>query len=113
MAPIRPESKRVRGGFLDTWALKADEIGEQTDCSFSSRQSVQVGGDFSGGVLQIEGSNDGREWYDLHDLLGITLTWKSPRLRAISEYVMYVRPVVKGGGPSTLITVTLLSSVLR
>lgn len=63
-------------------------------------RSVQVTGTFGGSTVTLQGSNDltsPTNWFTLSDPQGNPLTWTSSRLEQISEYPLWMRPVVVGG----------------
>ena len=71
-------------------------------------RSVQVTGTFgSGGVVTIEGSNDGVNFSPLTDPQGNELTFNATKIEAVTEMVAHIRPRVTAGDGTTSLTVTI------
>lgn len=69
---------------------------------------VQLAGDFKGGSVSIEGSNDGKTWAPLTDVvgsLGRALVFGSPGLRTVAENPLWLRPKRDGAKDVTVILV--------
>ena len=60
-------------------------------------RSVQIEGVFDGGTVEIKGSIDGINYHTLSDLQGSAISLTATRIKAISEIVRYIKPVVTGG----------------
>ena len=97
-----------------TWALlAADDVGDNLDGSSYADRSVQIDGTFGGASVEIQGSNDGTNWYVLTDPQGNLITKTSASLEQISEITRFVRPLIDGGDGTTDITVTLFARRAR
>lgn len=69
---------------------------------------VQVVGDFAGGAVAIEGSNDGEHYVTLTDApgsIGRLLALSVAGIRAVAENPAWVRPSRKGAAETTVILV--------
>lgn len=69
---------------------------------------VQVMGDFAGGAVAIEGSNDGEHYVTLTDApgsIGRLLELSSAGIRAVAENPAWLRPSRKGAAETTVILV--------
>ena len=71
-------------------------------------RSVQVEGVFDGGTVEIKGSIDGVNYHTLSDLRGSAITLTATRIKAISEIVRYIKPVVSGGAGTNISTHLLM-----
>ena len=101
--------------IITTWAMgDADTgIGERRTVAYSDR-TIAASGTFGGSVnVAIQGSLDSTNgvdgnWFTLTDPQGNNLSGKTAAfLEAISELVLWIRPVTSGG-TSSAITITLL-----
>lgn len=107
------ESSREDNLFLNnicstfTWAMSEGDVALPAEGPGWADRSVQVSGSFGGATVNIQGSNDGANYYTLNDPFSDPLTFTIEGLRAITELVNYIRPAVVGGA-GTSITVTLL-----
>ena len=93
--------------FLATWVLAAGDVGDPLRYPGAADRTVQISGTFGGATVTLEGSLDGSNWLPLTDAKGAEIIVTAAALEAITELVMYVRPVVTGGAGTT-VTVTLL-----
>lgn len=93
-----------------TWAaMQNGETGSEIELANFADRSVQVSGAFGvGGVVRIEGSNDGVNYAPLTDPQGNALDFITAKIEAVSEVVRYVRPRVTAGDGSTSLTITML-----
>ena len=110
MTVIRPVS--LGSGFkpaaaqLFAWDnLKSLETGPSLDSSLYSRISIQIGGQFGGSTVNIEGSNDGNNWYVLIDAQDNHMRLSFPGISDIGQYSRYIRPTVLNGDVTTAITI--------
>lgn len=72
-------------------------------------RSVQVTGTFgAGGTVTLQGSNDGINWFTLHDPFSNLLSFTSAGLAEVTEIALFMRPNVSGGDGTTNIAVVLV-----
>jgi len=122
MATITPAITYLEGpedydGCIVTWAniTNADScsaVGQADRIVGFADRSVQVTGTFGGTTCSIQGSNDGTNFYSLHNPLGTALDITTAGLSAILEATRSIKPLLAGGSGSTL-TVTLLARKLH
>lgn len=100
----------AKGLSLATWAsLLTTENGNSISCARWADKTVQVSGTAGvGGTVEIEGSNDGTNWGDLHDPQGNALTALTATVELIAENPMFIRAIVAGGDGTTNFKVTIL-----
>lgn len=106
-------SERIRNVNIYQWtALKGDTLdtGLPVESAQLADRSVHIEGALgTGGVVVIEGSNDGVNFVTLTDPLGNALSFNAVgRIKTIMEAVAYIRPRVSAGDAATSFTVTLL-----
>jgi len=92
-------------GLLQTTA----DTGAPAEVPDFADRSVQVEGTLgTGGVVRIEGSNDGTNYAPLTDPQGNTLDFNAVnRIEQVQEITRYLRPRVTAGDGGTNFTVTL------
>jgi len=98
--------KAVWTGLLNT------DTGESLKEEFSdySDRSVQVHGTFgAGGNVQIQGSNEGSNFYFLNDPQGNALDFGSAKIEQVLEQTLFIKPVVTAGDGTTNLTVTMIA----
>jgi hypothetical protein len=69
---------------------------------------VQVVGDFAGGTVTIEGSNDGETFSTLADApgsVGRALAFTAPGLKSVADNPLWLRPRRDGAAGTTVILV--------
>ena len=114
MTAQKPDRERTSScGFLTSWRLGADQVGEGDNVSLLDDRSVQVEGEFWGASVIIEGSNDGEYYQPLTTLDALQAECKEPALMGIREYTRHLRPRVQGGDKHTKVTVSLMGRVTR
>jgi hypothetical protein len=77
------------------------------DFSQYTDKSVQVSGAFDAATCVLEGSNNGTDYFPLHDYQGATLSFGAGGLKPVAEACRFVRPLLTGGGALTSLTVSL------
>lgn len=97
--------------FLFSWSNMADgDDGEVLEMPENADRTVQVSGTFgSGGVVQIEGSLDGINYYTLTDPQGNNLSISNAKIETVTEIVRYIRPRVSSGDVTTSINVHIFA----
>lgn len=95
--------------YIISWkGMATGESGNSLPLAQYADRSVQVEGTFgAGGVISIQGSNDGVNYVTLTDPQGNPLSFTSAGLEAITEMVAFIRPVVLSGDGTTNINVTM------
>jgi len=85
--------------FIAVWEnLQTGDDGLPLPFSQYTDRSVQVSGDFGGGSLVIEGSNNnGASWDALSDAQGNPLNITGAKIEQILEIAALVRPRLVGG----------------
>lgn len=93
-----------------TWnGLAVNDTGLPFILSQYADRSVQIVGTFgAGGLVVIEGSNDGTNYSTLNDPQGNAISITTSKIEAVSEIVVALRPKVTGGDGTTLLTITML-----
>lgn len=70
--------------------------------------SVQVNGTFgTSGALQIQGSNDGTNWYQLADLGGTAISFTAAGYKGIRDFPVWIRPAITAGSGAISLTASL------
>jgi hypothetical protein len=71
-------------------------------------RTIHVSGTFgSGGLVVMEGSNDGVEYLAMRDVFNNVISASTAKLITLTEVPVYVRPRVTGGDGTTSITLTV------
>lgn len=111
MATIKPFLEIVSGGngHVYTWVLSADDDGEPIEATDFANRLVQIEGNFDGGSVVIEGSNDSVNYRGLNDPQGNDVAVQSPQIRTVAQMTRLFRPRVVGGTPDTQVTVCLFA----
>lgn len=87
-------------GHLSLWTLASDDdTGQALSQLGASDRTVHVYGDFSGGVVVLEGSNDPDQaaWNTLHDTTGALLSFSTSGIAVVAESPLFIRPRLSGG----------------
>ncbi len=94
-----------------TWAaLGNSDTGAPLALADFSDRSVQIEGTFgTGGTIVIEGSNDGTNYYTLHDAFGNSLSFIAAGLKSITEITTWIRPKVTAGDGTTALVPTMIA----
>ena len=114
MATVAFDSEEItsRGdhGHLVTWgSLLTGGDGAPISMIGSAMRTVQVTGNFGGAaVCQIQGSNDGTNWYRLTDSHGNELRFTGTGIAKVMELTRFIRPLIEAGDGTTNIKVSLL-----
>lgn len=95
---------------IATWeTLTESDTADAVELPGSPDRSIQVLGDFgTGGMLTVQGSNDGVTWATLNDPQGTALVIGAAGIYAIQELTRYIRPAVTAGTSVDLDVVMLL-----
>lgn len=92
-----------------TWAgitAAADTVAPYSRMDLGDR-SIQVTGTFGGATVQLQGSNDGVNYFALTTPAGATIQFTSAGLLQVTEAVLYVRPLISVDGSSPSITAVM------
>jgi hypothetical protein len=101
MATINPVVANVSyesGGISAqtiTWTgitAQSDTVGAYDRIDLGDR-SIQVTGNFNGGTVQLQGSNDGVSFFPLTTPAGVTIQFTAPGLLQVTEACLFVQPV--------------------
>lgn len=97
--------------ILVAWAaMQNGDVGDAIPFAQYTDKSVQMAGTFGGGgIVTIEGSNDGDNWSTLTDPQGNDLNFATSKIEMVTEATMFVRPRVVSGDVTTSLSVTLLA----
>ena len=89
--------------WLVTWgAIANGNDGAVWELNDASDNCFSVDGTFgSGGSITLKGSNDGTNYYAVHDPLGNALTFTSAGMKQILETPRYIKPYVTAGDGTT------------
>jgi hypothetical protein len=98
-----------------TWVLSGTDavVGQATpEIGHYRDRCVQAFGTFASGVIAIEGSNDGVNWFAVTDpAAGTAITFSAAGMKQIVESPLYLRATLSDAGDGTTdITVILLAS---
>jgi hypothetical protein len=94
---------------IDWTGLVVNDTGSPFTLSQFADRSVQVSGTFgAGGLVVIEGSNDGTNYVTLNDPQGNPISITGPKIESISEIVLKIRPRISGGDGTTNININML-----
>ena len=106
-----PEPGNPKAAVIQWGPMKNGDVGAAYPWLFDyADRSVQVTGTFgSGGVVNIEGSNDMENFYTLSSPNGNSLSVVSASLNAIVEMSLGFRPRVTAGDLTTSLTVTMIA----
>lgn len=129
MANITPAFARVRGeNSIDGWQVRwgpmangdigvpvgspldgAGQVGLGQLAGYADKSFAFTGTLGAAGSIQLEGSNDGTNWFILTDPLGnsILFTAAQTQLKAVTEAAIQVRPHVTAGDGTTALTVAM------
>jgi hypothetical protein len=88
--------------------FKAREVGDRFDSFPYKGIGIQIEGEFSGAVVNIEGSNDGEHWYTLLDSQNNHFTLSFSGMADIGQMSRFLRPAVTGGNETTGVSVFAL-----
>ncbi len=88
--------------------LRKLENGERLDASAYATIGLQIEGEFGGGTVDIEGSNDGVHWHAMIDTQDNHMKFSYPGMADVGQTSRYLRPVVAGGDETTDVTVLAL-----
>lgn len=92
-----------------TWAaIPADSSGTPVSGPGYTDRSFQVSGPFGGATVVIEGSNDGVNYFTLHDPFANALSFTAAALAEVTEMALWMRPRVIGGAASAIDVVGVL-----
>lgn|SRR3990167_6595754 len=107
--PIKTATGNTRAFVLNWPTLANGDDGEPIAFSQYTDKSAQVVGTFgTGGVLALEGSNNGADWAVLTDPQGNPLNFTAAKIEMVAEATAFVRPRVLAGDGSTSLSLILL-----
>ena len=109
MATVFPTVReKPAQSYLATWdGMASGDVGDHIDYIGHADRTVQVVGTFGGATVAIQGSLNGTEWATLNDAQGNPIEITAPKIEAITEMVLFIRPVVTGGS-GTSVSVLLM-----
>jgi len=101
MAEIAAAKQDVEGepnSRMFLWeTLTENDTGEEVELPEHADLCVQITGDFGGGSVTFEGSNDGSTWAGLNDPTGTAISLSAAGMAQVLEKPRFVRPGVPGG----------------
>jgi hypothetical protein len=98
--PILADLDGVR---LRKWeGLANGDVGEQIILTRFNDRTVSIDGTFSGATVNIQGSNDGTNWYNMYDVFGNSIAATVGKLITLTEVPLYVRPSVSAGAGASI-----------
>lgn len=85
-------------GHYARWLLVADGAGDANSSIGAADRSIHVFGNFGGGTLTVQGSNDPLkvDWATLRDTTGTEIVVTDDTLVMISENPEFIRPNLSG-----------------
>lgn len=111
MAERKAVTENIRLAHVVTWSgLLNGDTGDAHELPHQVEKSAQAIGTFgTGGIVVLEGSNDGINWSTLTDHTGAVVSFGAAGLKQVAEVTRYVRAHVTAGDGSTNLTVVLLA----
>ena len=89
-----------------TWSpiVNVGDVGQEVNGAGFADRSFQIDG-IGGGTVVIEGSNDGINYYTLHDAFANLIIITSAQIVQVTEITLWIRPRLSvGSGLSTKVT---------
>lgn len=101
-------------GNIKAWktswlGLKAGDTAKALGLIGFADRSISITGVFSGCAVTLKGSNDGTNYFTLHDHFGTPISLVAPGLVGVSEITETIRPEIAGGDGATLVDVNLIT----
>lgn len=90
--------------------IAANAVGDAFQSPGWAERSIQVHGTFDTGVLTMQGSNDGSNWFTLTDTEGAPLIFSEAGLRQTRQAPLYTRPLMTGASGTDSLTVTMIAT---
>lgn len=104
--------KGIRAGdIFGYWELRLGDTAAPLICPRYSDKSVHMFGTWNGASITMKGSNDSllSSFDDIYDFEGVVITQTAARKPwVILPNVYAIKPVLTGGGASTLIKVAII-----
>jgi hypothetical protein len=109
MATVFPTVlERPAQSYLAQWVgMTTGDVGDRIDYVGHADRTVQVVGTFGGATVTLQGSLDGANWATLNDAQGQPIEITAARIEAVTEMVLFIRPIVTGGSGAN-VTVLLM-----
>ena len=106
MATRTPSASRTgvnHEQIMVVWSglLNGDDGGPFQQNGFGDRSVTFTGTFGTGGSVQLEGSNDGANWFVLSDPSSTTIVKTAAAIEQVLELSLYVRPRVTAGDGTT------------
>lgn len=94
---------------------EGNEDGKAISIPGAADRSVQLSGDFGGGTVVIQGSNEPTptNWATLHDSAGDALSFTAAGLEVIVENTLWIRPLASSGSSQNVDVTILAKSTMR
>lgn len=108
----QPTELNGRGCVILTWGAltAADLTAAAYKISGLTDKSVQIqGSNFDGATISLQGSNDGTNYHNLTDPQGTDISKTASDLEAVTEAVLYIKPLMASAGASTSVVVTVFA----
>lgn len=80
---------------------------KEIECMNMDVASVQFSGLLDGATLSVLGSNDGCEYFTLHDDNGEELSHNRTGIFSVKEYVRFIKPSISGGTSETNVKISI------
>jgi hypothetical protein len=104
--PLLTDLDGVRVRRWSSMALNDD--GQPIILTRFNDRTIHVSGTFgTGGLVVLEGSNDGVEYLAMRDVFNNVISANTAKLITLTEVPVYVRPRVSAGDGTTSITLTV------
>ena len=112
MATTKFETFLQEGVWRTEWtSLLTGETGDKADLSKWPTKSIQISGTVgAGGSVNVQGSNDGVNWFSLKDAFGASLATAAVGIYTIDQNTQHIRPAVVSGDGTTNIKVVILAT---
>ena len=109
--PHGPKVPKPGHGTQITWTplTNTNQNGQALAGPGSSDKSVHAFGAFGGATITMQGSNEDSptNWATLHDTAGNDLTFTALGTEAISENMLWIRPLLSGGAASSVTVIVV------
>lgn len=97
-----------KGVCVAAWpALVSGESGFSASIVRWSDKTVSVTGNFDGGTVVIEASNDAANWFVCTDFMDVAASFTVAGMKTLAQNALHIRPSASGGGGSMSVAVII------
>jgi hypothetical protein len=99
----QPSTAGEGSTYATSWNLTgASASGDPAVLPGAADRAIQAFGNFGGGTVIMEGSNNDADWATLHDPTGADLIFSAAGMFALMENPIYIRPRLAGATDADL-----------